>query len=85
MKYLVKIYQSENSDMDEEGISRLFHTDKLLTMKEIFEYIMEGLDISDKYYIMEVTETAETGYELYSIFSIKVNVMGNIEEIKVKS
>ena len=83
MKYLVKIYQ-EKSDTDEEEISRLFHTDKLLTMKEIFESIMDGLDISDKYYIMEVTETTEAGYELYSILSIRVNVMGNIEKISVK-
>lgn len=80
MKYILKIYQYEDSDV----IERLFHIDELLTVKELFLYVMEGLDISNKTYIMEITEITEDGYELFSIFTIKTNDSG-IEEMKVKS
>lgn len=80
MKYVLKIYQYEDSDV----IERLFHIDELLTVKELFLYVMEGLDISNKNYTMEITEITEDGYELFSIFTIKTNDSG-IEEMKVKS
>ena len=82
MKYLVKIYQCENPNTD--VVDRLFHDDMILTVKELFQYIMEGLVESNAIYDMEITEITEDGYEFFNIYTIKISD-NNIEDIKLKS